>query len=370
MNLFPVKVISSSYKASELYEVHSVLHKLLLVLFISGTIAATADARQISDKGSLSGLLYSDFYWIVNNHNEDLEGENGFWARRVYLTYDNNFSQHVSARFRLEMNSPGDFSTNQKLEPYVKDLYLDWAINQNHSLIAGLSSTPTWALVESVWGYRSVEKSPSDLHKLGSSRDFGLALKGEFGDRGNLKYHAMIGNGSGTGSETNKWKKYMLSLGWWLSDNLVVEVYGEYNRTSETTTRSAVHGFLGYVSDNLNAGAMYVAQNITVDLVGISNNTETIDVASIFANLKLADKWTALLRADRMFTANPRGPTIDYIPFSDQAESTFLLFGVDFEPVRNVHVIPNIETIFYGEAPDGTTPNSDLIFRTTLSYRF
>lgn len=346
------------------------MNKFLWLLLIITAMAVTVKAQQSPERGSFSGVLYSDFYWIVNNHNEDLEGENGFWIRRAYLTYDNNFAESLTARFRLEMNSPGDFSTNQKLEPFVKDLYLDWSINQNHSLIAGLSSTPTWGLVESVWGYRSVEKSPSDLHKLGSSRDFGLALKGELGERGKLKYHAMVGNGSGTGAETNKWKKYMLSLDWWFNDNLVVEAYGEYNRTSETTTRSAVHGFLGYVSDNFNAGALYAAQFNTAELEGTSNNTETIDLASIFANLKLADKWRALLRADRMFTANPRGPTIDYIPFSDQAESTFLLFGVDFEPVRNVHVIPNVETVIYGQAPDNTTPNSDLIFRTTLSYKF
>lgn len=349
------------------------LKKILLLTTIAVciqgiTVAQTNETFTPSQR--LNGLVYSDFYTVLNHHNEDLEGENGFWARRVYLTYDNNFARNFSTRFRLEMNSPGDFSTNQKLEPFVKDLYLNWSINQNHSFIAGLSATPTWGLVESVWGYRSVEKSPSDLHKLGSSRDFGVALRGEFGERGNIKYHAMLGNGSGTGAETNEWKKFMLSLGWWLTDNLVVEAYGEYNRTSETRTVSAVHGFLGYVSDNFNAGAMYVAQFNTVEISGSSDETETLDVASLFANFKLADKWTALLRADHMFTANPRGPTIDYIPFSDQAESTLLLFGIDFEPVRNVHVIPNIETVIYGDAPDGSSPNSDVIFRTTLYYRF
>jgi len=349
------------------------LKKILLLTTIAvflQSIGVAQTNENFTPSQKLSGLIYSDFYTVINHHIDDLEGENGFWTRRVYFTYDNNFAESLTARFRLEMNSPGDFSTNQKLEPFVKDLYLNWSINQNHSLIAGLSSTPTWGLVESVWGYRSVEKSPSDLHKLGSSRDFGLALKGQLGEAGSLKYHAMVGNGSGTGAETNKWKKYMLSLGWWFNDNLVIEAYGEYNRTGETTTRSAVHGFLGYVSDNFNAGAMYVAQFNTEEISGADDETETLDVASVFTNFKLADKWTAILRADHMFTANPRGPTIDYIPFSDQAESTFLLFGVDFEPVRNVHVIPNIETVFYGDAPDGTSVNTDVIFRTTLYYRF
>lgn len=348
------------------------IFKILTCYLLFFGVATTMDSAQAqnSERHTLSGLIYSDYYAILNHHIEDLEGENGFWARRVYLTYDNKLTNSLSARFRLEMNSPGDFSTNQKLEPFVKDLYLNWSINQNHAMVAGLSSTPTWGLVERVWGYRPVEKSPSDLHKLGSSRDFGLALKGQLGETGRLKYHAMVGNGSGTGAETNQWKKVMLSLGWWFNDNLVVEAYGEYNRTGETTTISAAHGFLGYVSNNVNAGAMYVAQFNTEEISGADDVTETLDVASVFTNIKLAEKWTALLRADHMFSANPRGPSIDYIPFSDQANSTLLLFGVDFEPVQNVHVIPNIETVIYGDAPDGSSPNTDVIFRTTLYYKF
>lgn len=343
---------------------------ILCALFFSITTIQAQTVSEFKPTHKLSGLIYSDYYAVLNHHIDDLEGKNGFWARRVYLTYDSNFAENLSARFRFEMNSPGDFSTNQKLEPFVKDLYLNWSINQNHSLIAGLSSTPSWGLVENVWGYRSVEKSPADLHKLGSSRDFGIAMKGQLGEGGSLKYHAMVGNGSGTGAETNKWKKYMLSLGWWFTDNLVVEVYGDFNRTSETTTQSAVHGFLGYVSDNINAGVLYVTQFNTQEVSGRSDQTETLDVASIFTNFKLTPKWTAIIRTDHMFTANPRGPTIDYIPFSDQAKSTLLLFGVDFEPVTNVHVTPNIESIFYGDAQDGPNPDNDLIFRLTFSYSF
>ncbi len=340
-----------------------------LIAFSIPTVCAQT-ANEFKPTHKLSGLIYSDYYSVINHHIGDLKGKNGFWARRVYLAYDSKFAEKLSARVRLEMNSPGDFSTNQNLDPFVKDLYLNWSMNQNHSLIAGLSSTPTLGLVESVWGYRSVEKSPSDLHKFGSSRDFGIALQGQLGEGGNLKYHAMVGNGSGTGAETNKWKKFMLSLGWWFNDNMVVEVYGEYNRTGASTTQKAIHGFLGYVSENINAGAMYVTQFNTLEVNGNSDQTETLDLVSAFTNFKLAQKWTAFLRTDHMFKANPRGPSIDYIPFSDQAKSTFLTYGVDFNPVPNLHVIPNFETVIYGDAPNGSSPTNDLIFRATLYYVF
>lgn len=346
------------------------MNKILWLFIIIIVLATSVDARQHPEKGSISGLLYSDFYWIVNNHNEELEGENGFWARRVYFTYDNNISQHVSVRFRLEMNSPGDFTSSSRLEPYVKDLFAKWAINDNHSLNAGISPTPTWVLVERIWGYRSVEKSPVDLYRLGSSRDFGVALQGRLGESGRLRYHAMVGNGSGTGAETNRWKKYMLSMAWWFNNNLVFEAYGDYNRTNETNTRATTHIIAGYLTDRINLGAMYAAQLRTEEISGAENITQTIDVASIFANISLNQKWTAILRADQMFVPNPQGPAIDYIPFSDQAESTLLIFGLGYQPIPNLHVIPNIETVFYGESPDGTTPGSDFIFRTTLFFTF
>ncbi|MGF1669415.1 MAG: hypothetical protein ACFCU6_03130 [Balneolaceae bacterium] len=342
----------------------------LTVFFASGFMIVLAQSGSESKPThKLSGLIYSDYYFIINNHNEDLEGENGFWARRIYFTYDNKLSENLTARFRLEMNSPGDFTTNAKLEPFVKDLYLNWSINENHSLIGGISSTPTWNLVESVWGYRSLEKSPLDLQKLGSSRDFGIAVQGEFGDSG-IGYHAMLGNGSGTGAETNKFKKYMLSVSWWLTDNFVVQGYGDYERRNETNTRNTFQALLGYMSDNINIGAMYAAQTRTEEISGADDDELTLNIASVFTNMKIVDKWTAILRADRMFDPNPQGPTIDFIPFSDQAESTFLLFGIDFQPVPRVHIIPNIETVFYDKAPDGTRPNSDVIFRTTLYYTF
>lgn len=369
MNLFPGK-ITPFHIDNDTFAIPGFILKIMGLLIITCISTVTVDARQSAERGKISGLLYSDFYWVVNNHNEELEGNNGFWARRVYFTYDRDLSSAVTTRLRLEMNSPGDYTTSFKLEPYVKDLYVKWAMNDNHNLIAGISPTPTWGLIESLWGYRSVEKSPADLYKLGSSREFGLALQGQLGEARKVRYHAMVGNGSGTGGETNRWKKYMLSLAWWLNDNFVVEIYGDYTRLSDTHSRATAQGFAGYVSDKANLGAMYATQSRMEEVPGVGDNTDILDLVSFFSNFSLNEKWTAIFRADHMFVPNPDGPSIDYIPFSDQAESTLLILGVGYEPISGLQLIPNIETVFYGEAPDGTTPGSDLIFRTTLYYNF
>lgn len=347
---------------------------LILIMFCLVTfgyqVANAQSDTNTQPTHRFSGVLFSDYYFVLNNHNEDLEGENGFWARRINFTYDNRLSQSVTTRFRLESNSPGDFSTNAKMEPFVKDLYLNWAMNENHVLIAGLSPTPTWGLVETIWGYRSVEKSPLDLYKLGSSRDFGIALRGKFGESGKLNYHAMFGNGSGTGAETNKWKKYMLSISWWFTDHLAFEVYGDYDRRTETNKRTTYQLLAGYVSDKVNIGAIYASQTRTEAISGASDDVLTLDVASVFTNFKPSERWTIILRVDHVFDPNPKGPTIDYIPFSSEAGSTLMIFGFGYQPIPRIHIIPNIETVSYGEAEDGTTPDNDVIFRTTLHVTF
>jgi len=123
--------------------------------------------------GKISGYMFGDYYYVAANHNRDLENQNGFWFRRIYFTYDKGLSEAFAIRFRLEFNSPGDFSTKAKLEPYIKDAYLQWKAPR-HSILFGVSPAPTWEVIETVWGYRSVGKTPLDLQKFGDSRDFGM----------------------------------------------------------------------------------------------------------------------------------------------------------------------------------------------------
>ncbi|HUU52733.1 MAG TPA: hypothetical protein VMW39_03685 [bacterium] len=96
--------------------------------------------------------------------------------RRVYFTYEHKLSSSFDVRFRLEGNSAGDFKSKTKIEPYIKDLYLEYKLNET-SFFFGLAGTPTWDQLEKYWGYRSVEKTPIDLYKMGSPRDFGIAVK-------------------------------------------------------------------------------------------------------------------------------------------------------------------------------------------------
>jgi hypothetical protein len=332
---------------------------LLMAFVCTGVTQAQV---QVGKSGELSGRVFSDYYWIAQNHNSDLEGNNGFWIRRIYLTYENQLDSHFSTRLRLEMDNPGDFQTSSKMIPVVKDAYLKWD-NGQHALYAGIAGSPTWGLVEDVWGYRALEKSPLDLQGLGSSRDFGVAAKGEFGPDGKVGYHLMLGNGNSNRSEVDKGKKVMLSLHYQITDHLVVEAYGDYNRIQNEQYVSTYQGFLAYQSDHFTVGGLFAHQYR-------SNADDNLNIASLFGHFTISDEIRGIIRADHMFEPNPDGDGIDYLPFSTEANATLLVAGLDLKLQNNVSLIPNVETVVYGENDQGVQPKSDIIPRLTLSYRF
>lgn len=340
----------------------ALLCSLLICVLVNSAMAQVS----VGETGTLQGTVFGDFYWIPYNHNPDLEGNNGFWIRRIYLTYERKISESFSSRLRLEMNDPGDFTTSTKMTPVVKDAYLKWS-SERHAMYAGISSTPTWGLVEDVWGYRSVEKSPLDLQKLGSSRDFGISLQGSLDSDQKLDYHFMFGNGNSNGPELNKGKKIMLSLGYELTEQLIIEAYGDYNEQSGNLNTSTLQGFLGYRSDPLNAGLLYAVQLIDDGLI---TGNQQLKIASAFAHFSITEKTRGFLRIDHMFNPNPAGNNIDYLPLSTIAESTLMIGGIDVALDDKVHLMPNVEAVVYGESDTGVTPNPDLIPRLTLSYDF
>lgn len=344
------------------------MRRIALVCFLAISMSANMAMAQVNvgESGTIKGTVFGDFYWIPSNHNADLEGNNGFWFRRVRFTYDRELSDSFSSRFRLDMSSEGDFLTSSKIVPALKDAYLKWA-NEDHAIYVGITSVPTWGVVEDVWAYRSVEKTPLDLQGFGSSRDFGIKVQGSMGKEDKIGYNFMFGNGSGDRNELNSGKKFMLAVNYQLSNHWIVEAYGDFNGQPNSRNIYTAQGFLGYQSEDLKVGALYAYQFRNNTLVDGDLN---LNLASVFANYKISDGVKSFLRVDHMFDPNPSGEGIDYIPFSDQAESTLIIAGVDLTLDPGIHLIPNIETVVYGENSLGATPDADLIPRLTLVYNF
>ncbi|MEE8348663.1 MAG: porin [Acidobacteriota bacterium] len=312
----------------------------------------------------ISGLVFGDLYWNAAGHDESLKDRNGFWFRRIYLGFDKTMAEQLDMRLRFEMNSAGDFRSNAKLEPFVKDAYLRWKFTDQHQTYLGLSSTPTWNVVEGFWSYRSLEKTVLDLQRMGASRDLGVAFRGSLGSEKKVRYHLMVGNGSSTRGETNKGKGTSASLGFYPNDSLIFELYSDYDQRPLQADRNTYQVFLGYKRNWGRLGIQYAHQKRKGD------SKVDLDVLSLFGFVDVSPRVTLIGRYDRMFDPNPEGAKIPYIPFDPTAKFHFFLAGIDWKVSEGFSLIPNVEVVRYDKREDGTRPDTDLILRITFYYKF
>ena len=330
--------------------------KRMIICVIMGVVSINF----LNAQGRFSGQMFGDYYYVAANHDSTYKGENGFWFRRIYFTDDYGINENFFTRFRIEANSPDFTKNSQKLVPFIKDAYLKWKIKKV-DLILGISPTPTWDLIEDFWKYRSVEKTPLDLQKFGSSRDFGFSIKGKTGKEENLGYHFMFANGEGENSENNRFKKLMGAIDFGV-EHFVFQIYGDFEEGKKHTDKYTYQGFLGIELGKFRIGAQFASQIREFE----PDSQKVYEILSSFFVFNLNEKISFLLRYDKMFDPSPSG--ISYIPFA-QAKSNLLIAGIDLRPNEVISFIPNVEYIFYDKEND-YKPGSDLYLRLTFYYNF
>ncbi|MBI4366057.1 MAG: hypothetical protein HY543_04480 [Deltaproteobacteria bacterium] len=322
--------------------------------------------------GKISGVVFGDFAWFVRYHTvagstTNWEKKTAFWIRRAYFTYDHTFDEHFSGRFRLEAVS-GDFDDNggvaDILRPFVKEASLKWKPN-NHRVSVGMIPTPTWiGLVEDHWGYRSVEKTPLDLQGFGSAVDLGVSADGSFMD-GKISYAAVVGNGSGTRWEINSDKKFYGALTVKPVEDLAIQAYGDYETGTGHTDRFNLQGFVGYTREKWRLGALFNYRHVQLAAGG----SQKIKLISGHGAFRIVKRLWGFARVDHLFDPNPGGNTIQYLPFHETAKPTLAVAGLDFEARKNIHILPNVETIFYNTVA-GVRPRTDIVPRLTVAWNF
>lgn len=318
-----------------------------IALCLGGLILAAAAVH--GEAGEFKGYMFGDYYYVASADDGEVkypEKQNAFQFRRIYLTYNRSLSDDFSMRYRLEANDAG-FGSGSKMTPFLKHAYLKWSgAVAGSDLYLGLSGTPTWAISESLWGYRSIEKTVLDLHKIGSSADLGVALKGRVG---NLAYYAMVGNGPGQKPESDNGKKLYTSLSISPSEGLTAEVYADYNMRPGDANEITLKGLLGLERGNLRVGVepfMRINQNAA------AGDDQTLSGVSVFGATGLAESLDGFGRVDVL--NDDAGDTTDIL----------VIAGVDHQPAENIHFMPNI----YIDLQDGPDPNIQA--RLTVYYKF
>jgi hypothetical protein len=334
---------------------------------------------------TISGLMFGDYYWYYEWHQDQIssdnptavQGQHGLWFRRIYFTYDFAYSERLTTRFRLEANSNGEFA-DEDLVPYIKDAYLKWTFRGEQELTLGIQPTLTFEWLDGFWGLRHIEKTPSDLYGLDSSRDFAITVNGPTRMHG-LSYAAQFGNESGSGSEGEEGKILRFESRYERDSGIALEGFYGFGTRPAGGHRQTAQAIAGFRNAAAPAPAQYLWQERKSGQDDIQN--QTIGVWSGFAVWDVRPKKADLFfRVDRVKghsggveTGLPGAEEIDYWLLSSHSPFTTWILGGEWFLHPAVRVSPNIELVRYSHDPDPTNfpgRRSDSILRLTFFWTF
>ena len=403
----------------------------------STTVSTTAIAKPAEDttwkpQRRLWGYTFGDFYYDAHADATNRGGEtmyngvptyrNAFQFRRLYLGYDYDITKKFKAEVLLASEPNANTGVNGTTSIQNGDNLVDgkmafWIKNFNlrvrdlwngTDLVVGEMSTPGFALnepgtngptslSEATWSYRSIEKTLTDFHK-NNSYDVGVALQGTFDPATkNFGYVFMIGNNStasllsAANANTGFYKIFYGDVwGKFLNQKLYIDIYADYAKTAPATF--AIPGqehnmfkiFASYTTKPISFGIEAYTQKFASGVTNTGTKTPedaTAQGISLWVRGKIAGNWNFFGRYDGYnpntdfnaadsYTANT-----NYGSYNPTVKETFWTAGLDYNPIKNVHFMPNLWLVDYKDNRSATTtgyvaPDHTLVYRLTFFYTF
>lgn len=340
-----------------------------IIPLIVGWGTSISQEKSENSKGRLSGYMFGDYFYNVQHSDSAKEDLNAFQFRRIYFTYDYSISEWFDSRFRLEADQSANAS-NGKIGVFVKDAYLRWKnVFEGSDAFIGVSPTPAKVVPERIWGYRSLEKTITDLHGIVSSRDIGFDLKGRIDQRGVLKYWLKIGNNSGNRPETDKFKRFYGLLHFVFNSKIEITTYADFatratkldsfDGRSKSNDAFVAAAFAGYTEkDRFSVGLEGVYRSIENNFR--KSPAEALENESAFGVSAFA--WITLVENVRLIG---RYDLFDPNREIDNDETTLIIGALDYMPTKKVHLMPNAYIQVYQADID-----TDVVARFSFYYLF
>jgi hypothetical protein len=375
---------------------------IILLSLISLSIFSQKDTTKVEKvefkpSGKLWGYAFGDFLYKAHTNSFNMSNTqyagtpkdfNSLEFRRIYLGYDYDISEHFSTQLILAYEGTSLASDGNR-SIYIKIANVRWKnIIHNGDLVIGAMAPPSFINSESVWNYRSLEKTIMDMRKIGSSNDVGVSLQGKFNDKGDYGYNLMISNGSGAKPETDRFKKFYANVFAKFMDQKIILDLGADNEWTQShpnqKSKTTIKLFLGYQTKTFAAGVeafQQVQKNnsiIYTDLVPPTIQDSVNALASgvsVFVRGSITNKLGYILRydyynPDSKFNVN----NIYGASYTGIYTESFLLAGLDYTPIKNIHFMPNVWYDMYNNrynTVNGLSKSSnDLALRLTVHYIF
>lgn len=346
----------------------TILYSLLILLT---TVISISLRAQDKPEGRVHGYVFGDYFYKVGGDSNGSgsqyasfkKADQAFQFRRLYLYYDHTFNETFSAQFLLEGNDKVlDGSGRHGI--MIKTAYVEWKdFIPLSNLAFGLIPTPTWSwgLSEKIWNYRSVEKTIADFRGLGSGSDIGITLRGKYDAAGTFGYSAMIGNGNGPKPESNKYKKFYLALNAYPLMDFVVEGYVDYEPASDEKNKTTLKSFAAYQASEITVGIEVVQQ---IQRKAGTNGADKVPFGVGLFTWAPIPGIANLNGFARYDFYNP-----DVKVSNAGFNENFFVVGLDYTPIKNVHLMPNIWVdAFSDKSSAGVRRDADVVVRMTFFY--
>lgn len=343
-------------------------------------------------RGRISGYMFGDLYYDldgdpkhlydskgVDQGQSNIDGKKnigrdltGVQFRRVYFQLDNDLTARVATRFRLEMDGK-ELTSGGKLAVFVKNAYLQVrSVIPRGDVLFGELSTPTFENSEAFWQYRSVEKTVADFWSVRNSADLGLQLRGWLDGDHHVGYNAMVGDGNGPKPETDRFKTFYFSapLRW---GDLRLEPYADYQpvridagkaATSDTVVNNDQATYKVFAGYEFRRWALGLEALSRVSHQAGKPNQEP-RALSVFARGTFHPLLAGFARLDEWRTD---------VRTARRVDTRLWIAGLDWQPVKDVHLMPNVEIAQYVSRGGAVLPASqahhDVQARITLYYLF
>jgi len=396
--------------------------------------------------GHLWGYVFGDYYYKShadalnrggsNQYTGIPKNRNAFQFRRIYLGYDFSFNKKFSSELLLaaEDNFPadnpptsatasGDQLLNNKFSFYIKLADIRWKnIWKGTDLIVGQQLTPAFPLLtEKIWNYRSIERTISDMRRT-PSYDLGVGLQGTFDPKTqNYGYDLLVGNGSQAKPASNNYRWFYGDI-WakFFHQKLIADLYADYNRTNWTDTwhhsRNMWKGYIAYNTAPLTIGVEGFLNNLKQDVFATKSDGSGVDTLNNLAKGIsvyihgdiIKNKLRFFARYDYYSPTNKVNNNLynkyalNTVNYSDNSylslatsnaaavasgdetyKQNFITAGLDFTPIKNIHIMPNVWYEHYATQLSNELNNTinstlankakgdyDFIWRITFYYTF